>query len=155
VIIYADGRVELDECGAQTLASPEVLAWRQNGPLVVQGGRINPRIYNNSPKDWGYTVDDVSPTLRSGLALNADGKTLYYLAGPRLTMEALALSMLSAGAANGIQLDINNYWVHFVAIRQGEDGFAPEALLPEFMTENLDRYLYPYTRDFFYITAGF
>jgi len=33
------------------------------------------------------------------------------------------------------------------------DELVPEPLLPELMTENLDRYLYPFGRDFFYITA--
>jgi Phosphodiester glycosidase len=152
--IYQDGTVRLGEWGTEITPSPDISAWRQNGPLVIHNGQINPQIYNDSPKDWGYTVTDVSPTLRSGIALSADGKTLYYLVGPRLTMEALAKSMLAAGAANGMQLDINNYWVLFVAIHAQNDKLAPEPLLPDQMKEFLDRYLHPYTRDYFYVTDG-
>jgi len=148
--IYADGSVLIGEWGSEIDPNGDFLAWRQNGPLVIINGAINPRIYNDSPKDWGYTVDDVSPTLRSGIAISADGKTLYYVAGPRMTMQALAESMLAAGANNGMQLDINNYWVHFVAI---DANLKPEPLLPDLMTEFPDRYLQPYTRDYFYVTT--
>jgi Phosphodiester glycosidase len=152
--IYTDGTVRMGEWGTDITPSTQITAWRQNGPLVIQNGQINPRIYNDSPKDWGYTVNDVSPTLRSGIALSADGKTLYYLVGPRLTMEALAKSMLAAGAANGMQLDINNFWTLFVSIHDENSKLVPEPLLPDQMKEFLDRYLHPYTRDYFYVTAG-
>jgi hypothetical protein len=152
--IYKDGAVRMGEWGAEIAPSADIIAWRQNGPLVIHNSEINPRIYNDSPKDWGYTVTDVSPTLRSGIALSADGKTLYYLVGPRLTMEALAKSMLAAGAANGMQLDINNFWVLFVTIHSENGKLAPEPLLPDQMKEFLGRYLHPYTRDYFYVTAG-
>jgi hypothetical protein len=152
--IYKDGSVRMGEWGTEIVPSADILAWRQNGPLVIHNGQINPRIYNDSPKDWGYTVTDVSPTLRSGIALSADGKTLYYLVGSRLTMEALAKSMLTAGATNGMQLDINNFWVLFAAIHAEKGKLVPEPLLPDQMKEFLDRYLHPYTRDYFYVTAG-
>jgi hypothetical protein len=48
--------------------------------------------------------------------------------------------------ANGIQLVINNYGVHFVAVRDNENKFNLEPLFPDMMNENIDRYLYPYTR---------
>ena len=148
--IYPDGSVRIGEWGSEIDPNGDYLAWRQNGPLVIHDGAINPLIYNNDPKDWGYTVDDVSPTLRSGIAISADGSTLYYIAGPHMTMQALAESMLAAGASNGMQLDINNFWVHFVAI---DANLKPEPLLPDLMTEFLDRYLQPYTRDYFYVTT--
>ncbi len=153
VAIYHDGSVRLAEWGAEILETDDMVAWRQNGPLVVKDGEINQQIYNNDPKDWGYTVDDVSPTLRSGMGISEDSKTLYYFAGPKLTMDGLAKSMIAAGVSESIQLDINSYWVHFVVYPSDLDELVPEPLLPELMTENLDRYLYPFGRDFFYITA--
>lgn len=151
--IGPDGRVQIGDWGSEIDPAAPYVAWRQNGPLVVHNGQIDPQIYSNSPKDWGYTVSDVSPTWRSAIGLSADGQVLYYFAGSKLTMQALAQSMLTAGVANGIQLDINNYWVHFVALRVQTGKMVPEPLFPEAMTENLDRYLYPYTRDYFYVTA--
>jgi len=147
--IYKNGALALGEWGKDILPSADMLAWRQNGPLVIQKRQINPRINDNSPKDWGYTVDTIAPTWRSGLGLSGDGKTLYYFCGPSLSMEALAKSMQAAGVEKAIQLDINTFWVHFVAVHP--DG-SLEALFPDMMKEDISRYLYPYTRDFFYVT---
>jgi hypothetical protein len=152
--IYKDGSVRIGEWGNEIVDIPDLVAWRQNGPLVIHQGQVNPQIFDNSPKDWGYTVDDVSPTWRSALAISPDEETLYFIAGPKMTMQALAQSMLAAGAVEGMQLDINNYWVHFVAIRAYGDKLVPEPLFPDAMTENLDRYLHPYSRDFFYVTSA-
>ena len=66
VVIYENGTVRLGEWGTGLTMTPDVDAFRQNGPLVIQQGKIDPRIYNNSPEDWGYTVIDVSPTVRTG-----------------------------------------------------------------------------------------
>jgi hypothetical protein len=152
--IYTDGRVKMGLWGSTILPSEDMQAWRQNGPLVVQDGQINPEIYNNDPKDWGYTVKDVSPTWRSGIGISADGQTLYYFAGPSLSIEALAKGMLAAGAVQGMQLDINNYWVHFVAVHFDGEELTLDPLFPAAMNQNIDRYLYPHGRDFFYVTAG-
>ena len=118
LVIYKDGRVSLGEWGPGMTITPDMEAFRQNGPLVIQQGEINPRIYYNSPQDWGYTVIDVSPTVRSGVGLSADEKTLFYFCGPSLSMEALAKTMQAAGAWNAIQLDINTYWTLFVKMQQ-------------------------------------
>ena len=152
--IYQDGTLKLGEWGSEITATPDMAAWRQNGPLVIQAGQINPRIYNNAPQDWGYTVVDVSPTWRSGIGLSADGKTLYYICGSSLSMEMLAKSMQAAGMFNAMQLDINNYWVHFVAVRSNANKLTMEPLFPAMMFENIDRYLYAYSRDYFYVTLN-
>ena len=153
VVIYQNGDVRLGEWGTDLFMSPDIAAFRQNGPLVIDKGEINPRIYNNSPQDWGYTVIDVSPTVRSGIGLSRDNKTLYYFCGPSLTMEALAKSMQAAGAYNAIQLDINNYWVLFVKINQSGSKLVAEPLLPRLMVDGVDRYLTQSPRDFFYLTS--
>jgi len=151
LVIYADGHLALGEWGNEIRPSADMLAWRQNGPLVIRHGQINPQVDNNSPQDWGYTVDSVAPTWRSGLGLSADARMLYYFCGSSLSMDALAKSMQAAGAENAIQLDINTFWVHFVAVHP--DGTL-EALFPAMMNEDLGRYLSPYSRDFFYVTAA-
>jgi hypothetical protein len=151
--IYKSERVSLREWEAGMAITPNMAAFRQNGPLVVQDGRINPRIHNNSPQDWGYTVNDVSPTVRTGVGLSEDEKTLFYFCGPSLSMESLAISMQAAGAWNAIQLDINNYWALFVKFQPTGSTLVPEALLPRLMVANVDRYLWDYSRDYFYLTS--
>jgi hypothetical protein len=154
LVIYNNGRVGLGEWGSGLFMTPDVVAYRQNGPLVIQQGQINSRIFNNSPQDWGYTVNDVSPTVRSGIGLSADGRTLFYFCGPSLSMQALAKTMQAAGAWNAIQLDINNYWTLFVKIQISGSKVIPEPLLPTLMVANLDRYLWNFSRDYFYITSS-
>jgi hypothetical protein len=151
--IYESGRVGLGEWGTEITLTPDMVAYRQNGPLVIQQGRINPRIYNNSPQDWGYTVNDVSPTVRSGIGLSADEKTFFYFCGPSLSMEALAKVMQASGAWHAIQLDINNYWTLFVKFQPNGSKLIPEPLLPKLMVSNVERYLWNYSRDYFYITS--
>ena len=153
LVIYKGGKVSLAEWKPGSDVTTNILAYRQNGPLVIQEGQINPAIHNNSPLDWGYTVDDVSPTVRSGVGLSRDGNTLYYFCGPSLSMEMLAKSMQAAGAWNAIQLDINNYWTLFVKFQSTGSSVVPEALLPRLMVANIDRYLGNFTRDYFYITS--
>ncbi len=153
LVIYTGGRVSLGEWATGSEITSNMVDLRQNGPLVVQEGQINPRIHNNSPQDWGYTVNDVSPTIRTGVGLSKDARTLYYFCGPSLSMESLAISMQSAGAWNAIQLDINNYWSLFVKFQPDGSKLIPKALLPKLMVANIERYLWDYTRDFFYITS--
>jgi hypothetical protein len=153
LVIYQGGGVRIGEWGTEITPTNDMLAWRQNGPLVIDHGIINTRIYSNLPQDWGYTVNDVSPTWRSGVGVSADQKTLYYFCGPSLSMEALAKAMQAAGADAAIQLDINDYWVHFVAVRTDGKKLILDPLFPYMMYENIDRYLWPYTRDYFYVTG--
>lgn len=152
VAIYNDGEVRIGAWGHDLQPSPNMVAWRQNGPLVIQDGRINPMIYNDNAVDWGYTFKGVVPTWRSGIGISPDRGTLYYFAGPSLSVEALANCMQDAGVSQAIQLDINNYWVFFAAIHWTNGKPIPDPLFPQ-MDQNTDRYLYPYERDFFYVTA--
>jgi hypothetical protein len=153
LVISRNGNVSLGEWEAGMTIHPNIEAFRQNGPLVLQAGQINPRIHNNSPQDWGYTVTDVSPTIRTGIGLSADNGTLYYFCGPSLSMQALAVSMQAAGAWNAIQLDINNYWSLFVKFQFRGEEILSKALLPRLMVADTDRYLWNSPRDFFYITG--
>ncbi len=154
IALYKDGLLRIGAWGTEIKASPDIVYWRQNGPLLVQGGQANPRINNQSPQDWGSSLDGSFPvaTWRSAVGLSPDNKTLYYAAGPSLTLQSLAQSLITAGASQAIQLDINNYWAFFGEIRFNGDKSTTIPLFPEWK-DNPDRYLYPYIRDFFYVTA--
>jgi hypothetical protein len=150
VAFYDDGHITIGQWDTNVISSTHVVAWRQNGPLVIQNGKINPHTADKAPQDWGYTVPGSTAIWRSGIGISADGRTLYYIAGPSLTLTALAVAMQSAGMAQAIQLDINNFWVHFDAIEGPHLQAAP---LLDKMNNNVGRYLFPYARDFFYVTA--
>ncbi len=151
VAMYDDGRVAIGAWGTEVFWAKGLRNWRQNGPLIIQSGQINPHTADASPEDWGYTVKGDTATWRSGLAISPDGRTLYYIAGPYLTLPALARAMADMGASDGIQLDINGYWVMFDAIVAG-DGGPQVAPLMEGMRSD-DRYLRSFDRDYFYLTA--
>lgn len=154
VAIYDDGRVRIGAWGADITTSPHIAAWRQNGPLIIHDGQINPHTADYAPWDWGLTVNGVTATWRSALGISADGRTLYYAAGPSLTLTALAQAMAATGAAQAVQLDINNYWVHFDAFQPDGDGLQAAPLLDAMKRQSDSRYLKGFTRDFFYVTAN-
>ncbi|HJS28343.1 MAG TPA: hypothetical protein VJ768_01885, partial [Anaerolineales bacterium] len=151
--IYRNGDVRIGNWGEEIPESPELEAWRQNARLILQDGEISPRVYNDSITDWGASISNQIVTRRSGLGLDREGRTLYYFAGPSLSMPALAQAMLAAGVHDGMLLDINNFWVHFTAIHFEEGAPVAEPLLPEDMIDQIDRYLGPSPADFFYVTA--
>jgi len=155
VALYDDGGVRLGQWGSEITSTSHLVAWRQNGPLIIHAGQINPHTADNAPRDWGYTVNGVTATWRSALGISADERTLYYGAGPSLTLSALAQALADAGAANAIQLDINEGWVHFDAFPFPADGstLQPTPLLHVMKYSDPRRYVDGFTRDFFYLTA--
>jgi len=152
VAIYSDGRVRIGEWGTQIGQTSDVLAWRQNGPLIIEKGQINPHTADIAPQDWGYTVHGNVATWRSALGISADGQTLYYLAGPSLTLPALAQAMVDAGAWQAMQLDINPFAVNFDAFQADHAKLLAVPLLDSMGYRT--RYLNGFQRDFFYITAS-
>lgn len=152
--IYNDGSVQIGAWGTEIQPSDKLIAWRQNGPLIIHDGVVNPHTADNAPQDWGYTVAGSITTSRSALGISQDGRTLFYAAGTDLTLPALARALQAAGAYQAIQLDINNYYVQFEAIHF--KGTTPQAsILMESMQGSGDqRYLKADPRDFFYITAS-
>jgi hypothetical protein len=152
VAIYADGTVKIGQWGKDITNSPDLVAVRQNGPLLIQDGQISPLV--DTAKYWGYTLSGDTVTWRSGIALSPEGRTLYYFAGPSLSAPTLAATMLAVHPQSAMQLDINNYWVHFVAIQSANNKLDSLPLFPKVMVDGKNRFLQPYARDFFYVTAN-
>jgi hypothetical protein len=149
--IYQDGHIRMGVWGADISASPEMVAFRQNGPLVIQKGVLNKAV--DDPTQWGYTVSGGTVTWRSGVAISQDERTLYYFAGQYSDITSLSRAMQTVNPQTAMQLDINNFWVHFTAFKDDNGQFAPEALFSKEMSSNLERFLNPYPRDFFYVTT--
>ena len=154
IAIYGDGTIRIGEWGADLNFTPDMVVYRQNCPLIVQNGEINPQVDNNSINDWGGTLSGNIVTFRSGIGISQDGKTLFYFAGNTLTMPALAKAMHSAGAYQAMQLDINNYYVFFASFEVQNDQLTGIPLLPKDMFDNINRYLDGFSHDFFYVTGG-
>ncbi len=151
VAMFPNGQVKMGAWGTDILPDDNFTAYRQNGPLAIQDGQVRPEVAD--PRYWGFTISGNTVTWRSGLALSQDGNTLYYFAGPYLTINTLTKVMVDVGVWTGMQLDINNYWVHFDAFTSKDGQLVPEPLFPHDMVGGADRFLGQYSRDFFYITA--
>lgn len=150
--IYPDGRVRIGVWGDDMTSLEGISTVRQNGPIVVQNGRINPQAFEDRLELWGASLSGEMTTWRSAVGVSADGRTVYYVAGWSLDMPALARTLQRAGVYSAIELDINHFWVLFTTFRFDKDGIRAIPLLDE-MQENVDRYLYASSRDYFYFAA--
>ncbi len=138
--------------GRDLTLTQNMVAFRQNCPLLVDAGSLNPDVFNENRREWGYTIRNSDVTWRSGLGLSADGHTLYYAIGASLTVESLARALQTAGAYEAMQLDINPVWTRFVTFRPvASNRLVADKLLIQ-MTGTSSQFLYPYDRDFFYLT---
>jgi hypothetical protein len=153
VALGPDGRLQIGKWGEEILPENDYLFCRQNAYLVVQNGAITPETEANSLYYWSGSINNEVVTWRSGLGLSADGRTLYYFAGPSLNMPALGHTMVTAGVHQGMLLDINHHWVHFTTFQPEGDELSATPLL-EGMSNQPDRFLRQYQRDFFYITLA-
>ncbi|MEO6060715.1 MAG: phosphodiester glycosidase family protein [Thermoflexales bacterium] len=153
IALDKDGAIRIGKWGDPGLVMPDTIAWRQNGPPVVRNGDINPLTNDNSASNWGANIDGAVAVWRSGMGLSKDGQILFYVAGNDLVASTLAKSLKAAGAHNAMQLDINNFWVQFCAVRADGTALKPEPLFDNMRAQQPDRYLKAYTRDFFYVSA--
>ncbi len=152
--LYHDGSVRLGEWGKDVTTTPDLIAFRQNCPLLLNGGTPTAATQIDDPTIWGKTVKNRVAIWRSGLGVTADGQYLIYAAGDGLTVPTLAQALAQAGADRAMQLDINSYWPRFVTyapVPTGS-GLVAEKLLTT-MIGDARLFLAPNRRDFFYVTA--
>jgi hypothetical protein len=130
--------------GRDVVASPGVVAVRQNLNMLVDGGRPAADL---SVGAWGATLGGVSATWRSGLGVDAVGN-LIYVGGPSLLPSDLAQLLIDAGCVRAMELDINPQWVTFSSYVGGQGT----ALLSS-MAYGPTHFLSPSGRDFVAVFA--
>jgi hypothetical protein len=141
---YANGSVDVVNWNHGSYAPPGVSFARQNLPLIVNEGKLNPNLANGA--EWGATVENAVLVWRSGIGVDKNGN-LIYAAGEDQTVQSIARTLQRAGALRAMELDINSYWVSFITY--GAPGaLDPKNLLPG-MERSDTRYLEPDDRDFF------
>ncbi|HWC86902.1 MAG TPA: phosphodiester glycosidase family protein [Solirubrobacteraceae bacterium] len=148
LIGYANGHVDVQAWQWGPAVPPGVAFARQNLPLIVENAHPNPNL-SDGPA-WGVTVGNAVRVWRSGVGVDKNGN-LIYAAADNQTVGSLAEILIRAGAVRAMQLDINSFWVSFIAYAQPDAG-APSNLLPD-MTRTAFRYLSPDDRDFFAVYA--
>jgi hypothetical protein len=145
-VAYRDGRVDILDWRGSRDVGPNVVFARQNLPLIVNGGRLNPNL-SDGP-EWGATLGNAIRVWRSAIGVTRHGDLLYAAANYQ-TVGSLARILQRAGAVRAMELDINSYWVTFISY--GRSGARRPASLLSGMTRGAQRYLTPDDRDFFAI----
>lgn len=155
LVIHRDGSVEIGAWNRGVRMSPDVEAVLQNLTLMVDDGKIDPRISRNDTSMWGQTLKSTLAVARSGVGVTADG-ALIYVAGPALTAKSLAESLQRAGAVRAMTLDLNPEWVTFLFYSHLDPAdprsVAGAKLYPQ-IERPTTRYLSPDSRDFFTIST--
>jgi len=132
-----------------TGANRNLVAWRQNGSLLVDHGRIAPLTQDGA--SWGLSIMDTTYTWRSGIGLTAHG-TLLYAGGNSLSAATVAQALRDAGAVSAMQLDLNPFWVRAFTYSRDSSGQITATALNPAMPGIGTKYLYGDVRDFFYLT---
>jgi hypothetical protein len=151
--IYRDGHTRIGVWGGDMTATPDMAAYRQNCPLLLDDGRLTELANTDDAALWGRTVKNKIATWRSGLGLSADGRYLIYAAGNGLTVPTLAQALAWGGANRAMQLDINSWWTRFVTYEPGAGRRLIAQKLLTDMAGDARQFLAPDSRDFFYLTA--
>ncbi len=153
--IYRDGHVQIGAWGQDLLPSPDIVAYRQNCPLILQNGQLNPEVAVDNRMVWGQTIGNHDVTWRTAVGISKDGRYLIYAVGNASTVQTLAQALQMAGAYNAMQLDINRHYAHFVTYQTTGNMQTPLKAV-EFLSQmesDPTLYLVPHSRDFFYLTT--
>ena len=144
IIRHRDGRIDVNAWNAGPQVPADVIYARQNLPLIVNHGRLNPNL--STGPEWGATLGNAIRVWRSGLGIDRRGNLIYAAANDQ-TVASLAEILRRAGAVRAMEMDINTYWTSFITYKHA--GAADAAnLLPD-MDRSPLRYLSPDDRDFF------
>lgn len=148
--LYRDSSVQIGAWGRGIFSSSDMIAYRQNCPLLIEAGQLNPALTTNATKAWGFT-HNTDITWRTGLGITQDQHYLIYAVGNGTNAEFLAEALQKAGAYMAMQLDINQYYAQFDTYSQINNRPVGQRLLDQ-MTDNPKLFLTPDVRDFFYLT---
>jgi len=148
LIGYSDGAADVRTWTGGPAPGPGIAFARQNLPLIVRDGRLNPALSNDSL--WGATLGNAVRVWRSGVGVDAHGNIIYAAADIQ-TAQSLAEVLQHAGVVRAMELDINYEWTTFNFYGTFGAG-EPAKLLPD-MSRPATRYLSPDDRDFFAVYA--
>jgi hypothetical protein len=148
LIAYSDGTVDVRTWTGGPDPGPGIVFARQNLPLILENGRLNPQLSNDSL--WGATLGNAVRVWRSGVGVDAHGNLLYAAADIQ-TAQSLAGILQRAGAVRAMELDINYEWTTFNFY--GAFGADDATKLLPGMSRPATRYLSPDDRDFFAVYA--
>ncbi len=148
VVYYQNGTIKIGAWDQTVAMTSAVIGVRQNLRLIVQDGQVPASVSQDVETNWGATLGGGYYVWRSGLGITRDGRVIYAY-GPALDVQDLAELLQRAGAVEGMQLDINPYWMSYEYYQAGGHPADPTPvnLLPT-QQQTAYRYYSPYSRDF-------
>jgi len=109
LVIDASGAARVGTWGSHLpVAGEHVVAVRQNLQPLISGGRLSALITDWGA--WGATVGGLSSVARSSLGEDRQGNLLYAASMSALPVD-LGNALLTAGAIQAMELDINPDWI--------------------------------------------
>jgi hypothetical protein len=148
IVYYKNGTLKIGAWDQTVRMSSSVAGIRQNLRLIVDHGQVPVSVSQNVETSWGATLGGGYYVWRSGLGITRDGRVIFAY-GPALDVQDLAQLLQRAGAVEGMQLDINPYWMSYEYYQAGSHPGDPTPLrlLPT-QQQTAYRYYSPYSRDF-------
>lgn len=132
---------------------PSFSWYRQTPPCLVEGGDPNPGLLHEFNRNWGAAVGGDTIIRRSAIGLSKDKKHLFYALGDAVTAQSLGRALLTVGAHDAAQLDVNYSYPRFLLFERGEGGSsATGPIIPDIKFNPADYVRTPSQRDFFYLT---
>ncbi len=147
-VFYRDGTMTVGRWGSEVAMTPQVVGVRQNLGMLIDKGRITPKVDNSPLFHWGLTLGGAYYVFRSGVGVTRHGDVVY-VSGDALSAQTLARVLRRAGCVRAMELDINPAWVSYMTYHAaGHAGTPrPHELLRDYQRP-ANRYYQHTSRDF-------
>jgi hypothetical protein len=157
VALLPDEEIEIRTFSEIENDEPNMVAFRQTPPCLIERGEPNRRLLNEFNKNWGASVAGDTIIRRSAIGLSHDKRFLFYGLGDAVSARSIGDALLAAGAYDAAQLDVNSAYPRFVLVAHGPAGKAPgsleltDPLIPDLHYRPTEYVVTPEQRDFFYV----
>ena len=148
VVYYRNGTIKIGVWGRDVHMTSNVVGVRQNLKLIVDHGQVPASVNQDVEGSWGATLGGGYYVWRSGLGITKGGRIIFVY-GPALDVQDLANLLQRAGAVEGLQLDINPFWMSFEYYKaNGHPSDPTPTNLLVSQQQTAYRYYTVYSRDF-------
>jgi hypothetical protein len=153
IALLPDADIEIRTFSAIEDDEPQMIAFRQTPPCLVERGEPNKRLLNEFTRNWGASVDGDTIIRRSAIGLSHDKRFLFYGLGDAVSARSIGDALLAAGAYDAAQLDVNSAYPRFMLVAHDPAGSLAltDPLIPGLHYKPTEYVVTPEPRDFFYI----
>ena len=150
LVINTDGSVTIGSWGQSVSMSSSVKSVMQNLRLLISNGVPSTNLQSNDVSFWGGALNSISNVPRSAIGQTSTG-ALVYVEG-KMNVVQLVKVLVSSGAVNAMELDINPTYPFFVSYSICSKGCSANSSNGQMLSSemgSLKRIFDPYfNRDF-------